>query len=54
MSWIRIGEASEIPVVDMRHYAIDDVKFDVSHPEDGWYATSDMCTHQDCSFLKVT
>lgn len=49
MTWIQVGEASDIFVGDMQHFYVEDVDLDVYHLEDGWYATSDICTHQDCS-----
>lgn len=33
----------------MKHFSVNGVDIDVYHLEEGWYATADMCTHQDCS-----
>ncbi|MCL6452957.1 MAG: non-heme iron oxygenase ferredoxin subunit [Alicyclobacillus sp.] len=49
MAWIDIGEESDIPVGNMRYYSIQDIELDVYHLEDGWFATADLCTHEDCS-----
>ncbi|MCL6443810.1 non-heme iron oxygenase ferredoxin subunit [Alicyclobacillus cycloheptanicus] len=49
MAWHQVCKDSDVPLGDMKNYSIEDVDIDVYHLEDGWYATSDMCTHQDCS-----
>lgn len=49
MAWIPVGVESDIPILCMKCFDIDDVELTVYHLEDGWYATADMCTHQDCS-----
>ncbi|GLG01171.1 bifunctional 3-phenylpropionate/cinnamic acid dioxygenase ferredoxin subunit [Alicyclobacillus hesperidum subsp. aegles] len=49
MAWVSIADESEIAVGDMKYFSALDVPVTVYHLEDGWYATSDVCTHQDCS-----
>ncbi|QSO50444.1 non-heme iron oxygenase ferredoxin subunit [Alicyclobacillus curvatus] len=49
MSWKTIGDISEIATGDMKRFTVDGEDITVYRLEDGWYATSDICTHQDCS-----
>lgn len=49
MTWHPLGNASDIPVGDMKCFSIEDTEIDVYHLDNDWYATSDLCTHQDCS-----
>lgn len=49
MAWSKIGPESEVSLGDMKLYTVDGIDVTVYHLKDGWYATADMCTHQDCS-----
>lgn len=49
MAWKQICNQSDIPLCDMKCFSVEDMEIIVYHLESGWYATSDMCTHQDCS-----
>ena len=49
MAWMDVAGVDEIPVNDMRKYTIDGVDILVYHTSDGFFATSDTCTHADCS-----
>ncbi|MCL6547290.1 MAG: non-heme iron oxygenase ferredoxin subunit [Alicyclobacillus sp.] len=49
MAWITVGPAEEISQGDMKCFWVDNVAVTVYHLNDGWYATSDTCTHQECS-----
>ncbi|MHB1685056.1 MAG: Rieske (2Fe-2S) protein, partial [Bacilli bacterium] len=52
MSWEKIGEVSELNVGDMKQYEIDGEVIAVYHLQQGWFATADTCTHQDCSLTE--
>lgn len=49
MAWVSVGDESEIAIGDMKCFSTLDDPVTVYHLEDGWYTTSDVCTHQDCS-----
>ncbi|MCL6517097.1 Rieske 2Fe-2S domain-containing protein [Alicyclobacillus sp.] len=49
MAWTAIGLAADVPLGEMRRFQWEDEFILVYHLEDGWYATSERCTHQDCS-----
>ncbi|KPV44057.1 Rieske (2Fe-2S) protein [Alicyclobacillus ferrooxydans] len=49
MSWQQVGRESDIAVRDMKSFVIQGEAITVYHLDEGWYATSDICTHQDCS-----
>ncbi|SIS78973.1 non-heme iron oxygenase ferredoxin subunit [Alicyclobacillus vulcanalis] len=45
MAWIKVADVAEIGVGEMKRVELpyDDVA--IYHAEDGFYATSDVCTH---------
>lgn len=49
MAWQQVGQELDIPVGDMKSFVVQGEAITVYHLEEGWYATSDICTHQDCS-----
>jgi nitrite reductase/ring-hydroxylating ferredoxin subunit len=49
MAWIPVGHESEVPAGNMKGFTIENVDLIVYRLEDGWFATADMCTHEDCS-----
>nr|NNM90365.1 Rieske 2Fe-2S domain-containing protein [Bacilli bacterium] len=49
MAWFELGEADSLPVGALRGFMADGLAVTVYHLEDGFYATADACTHEDCS-----
>ncbi len=49
MAWTLIAKESDIPVQECKYFVVDDVEITIYHLVDGFYATSDTCTHEDCS-----
>lgn len=49
MGWVHVGQQTEIPIGEMQKYIADDIEVNVYHLEQGWYATAEWCTHQDCA-----
>jgi len=49
MAWRQVGTESDVPLGVMKPVRIDDTEVTVYHLEDGWFATSDICTHQNCA-----
>lgn len=49
MGWKPIGREENIAAGNMQCVVIEDEPIAVYHLEKGWFATSDICTHQECS-----
>ena len=45
MAWTKVGTVREVPVGTMKQVTVDEEKIAVYHLEEGFYATSDVCTH---------
>ena len=45
MSWTKVASLSEVPVGAMKQVTIDDLDIAIYHTDQGFYATSDVCTH---------
>ncbi|GMA49554.1 bifunctional 3-phenylpropionate/cinnamic acid dioxygenase ferredoxin subunit [Alicyclobacillus contaminans] len=45
MTWMKVAKATDIAVGSMVRVDIEDNPVAVYHAEDGFYATSDTCTH---------
>lgn len=45
MGWVRVGTIAELPQGTMMHVAVEEDDIAVYHTADGYYATSDICTH---------
>lgn len=49
MAWTPVADESDMLVQDFKCFIVDDMEITVYHLDDGFYATSDTCTHEDCS-----
>jgi nitrite reductase/ring-hydroxylating ferredoxin subunit len=45
MAWIKVARVDEIPVGEVKFVDVEDEPIALYHAEDGFYATSDACTH---------
>ncbi|MFB5190358.1 non-heme iron oxygenase ferredoxin subunit [Alicyclobacillus fastidiosus] len=45
MAWIKVANASDVAVGAMIQLELEDDDLALYHLEDGFYATSDVCTH---------
>lgn len=45
MTWVRIASVEEIPLHSMKQFVLDEDEIAVYHIDEGFYATSDICTH---------
>lgn len=45
MSWVKVALIDELPVGSMKQVIVEEEEVAVYHLEDGFYATSDICTH---------
>jgi nitrite reductase/ring-hydroxylating ferredoxin subunit len=45
MTWVKVSTTREIPSGTMMHVVVEEEDITVYHTEDGYYATSDICTH---------
>lgn len=45
MSWIKAATVDEVPVGSMKQLVFDEEDLALYHVEDGFYASSDLCTH---------
>ncbi|WP_067931913.1 Rieske (2Fe-2S) protein [Alicyclobacillus kakegawensis] len=45
MSWIKVAGAAQIPTGHMMRVQVEDEDIALYHLDDGWYATSAICTH---------
>lgn len=52
MTWIPIGKEEEVSLVGMKRFTVEDMDIAVYHLKKGWYASVDLCTHQDCSLVE--
>ncbi|RIV26089.1 non-heme iron oxygenase ferredoxin subunit [Alicyclobacillaceae bacterium I2511] len=52
MTWIPIGKETEVPLAEMKRFTVEDTDIAVYHLNKGWYASIDLCTHQDCSLVE--
>ncbi|GLG02793.1 (2Fe-2S)-binding protein [Alicyclobacillus hesperidum subsp. aegles] len=49
MSWYRVCHSSDVAVGSVQGFSVNGIEVNLYHLEDGWFATSGICTHQDCS-----
>lgn len=54
MAWTQVANVEEIAVGEMKQVTIDDVDLAVYHLDDGFYVTSDVCTHASISLTGGT
>jgi 3-phenylpropionate/trans-cinnamate dioxygenase ferredoxin component len=54
VGWTKVASVAEIPVGGMKRVQIDDEDIALYHTEDGFYATSDICTHARVSLSEGT
>jgi 3-phenylpropionate/trans-cinnamate dioxygenase ferredoxin subunit len=52
MAWVKVAQAADIPVGSMRRVTVGEDDIAVYHLEDGFYATSDICTHASQSLTE--
>lgn len=45
MAWRKVALAADVPTGGMLRVAVEDDDIALYHLEDGFYATSDVCTH---------
>lgn len=45
LAWVKAASVSEVPVGSMKQLAFDEEDLALHHAEDGFYVTSDICTH---------
>jgi 3-phenylpropionate/trans-cinnamate dioxygenase ferredoxin component len=45
MAWIKVANVTDVPVGHMLYVDLEDDPVAIYHAEDGFYATSDTCTH---------
>ncbi len=45
VTWIKVANVSDLEVGDMMQVSLDEEDLALYHLEDGFYATSDVCTH---------
>lgn len=46
MAWVKAAACKEIRVGEMKQVIVNDVSLALYHLEDGFYVTSDLCTHR--------
>lgn len=54
MAWIKAASKDEIPVGGMKMIPMQDDDVALYHTADGYYATSDICTHASQSLTQGT
>lgn len=52
MAWIPVGIVSDLPVSQMKKVVVAGEDIAIYHLEEGFFATSDICTHADESLTK--
>lgn len=52
MSWVKVAQTDELPVGSMKQITVEDEDIALYHLEDGFHATSDVCTHASESLTK--
>lgn len=45
LAWIKVASVDELPVGSMKQVSFEDDDLALYHLEDGFYVTSDLCTH---------
>ncbi|MCL6548231.1 MAG: non-heme iron oxygenase ferredoxin subunit [Alicyclobacillus sp.] len=45
MAWVKVATVQDVPVGEMRQVVVNEDEIALYHAEDGYYATSDVCTH---------
>ncbi|MBX5435670.1 MAG: non-heme iron oxygenase ferredoxin subunit [Alicyclobacillaceae bacterium] len=45
MAWIKVAAVADVPPGTMKQVTVNEDEIAVYHAEDGFYATSDVCTH---------
>ncbi|TDY49564.1 3-phenylpropionate/trans-cinnamate dioxygenase ferredoxin subunit [Alicyclobacillus sacchari] len=45
MAWIKVAKVTDLAVGEMMQVALEDEDIALYHTEDGFFATSDVCTH---------
>lgn len=45
MAWLKVGNAADVPVGGMFKIELEEDDIAVYHLQEGWCATSDICTH---------
>ncbi|WAH35817.1 non-heme iron oxygenase ferredoxin subunit [Alicyclobacillus dauci] len=54
VAWVKVATASALAVGEMMQVEVEDEDIAVYHLEDGFYATSDVCTHASQSLSHGT
>lgn len=45
LAWIKVGHVTDIPITGMKQISLEDDEIAIYHLSEGFYATSDVCTH---------
>lgn len=54
MSWIKVGHESDLAVGEMKQISMEEDDLALYHIEEGFFATSDVCTHAAQSLSQGT
>lgn len=54
MSWVKVASTDEVPAGSMKQVTVEDEDIALYHAEEGFYATSDVCTHASESLTRGT
>ena len=54
MGWVKVARVSDVPVGSMVQVTVDEEDIALYHLEEGFYATSDVCTHAGESLTQGT
>jgi len=49
MAWLNVAKVAELPVGSMKQVTVGDDDIALYHLADGFYATTDVCTHASAS-----
>lgn len=49
MTWRPVAHEEDITAGNMKSFVIEDEPVTIYRLDDSWFATSDICTHQQCS-----
>jgi 3-phenylpropionate/trans-cinnamate dioxygenase ferredoxin subunit len=52
MSWMKVANTQDVAVGEMIHIEVEEEDIALYHLDDGWYATSAICTHASQDLTK--
>lgn len=54
MGWTKVSMVAEVPVGEMTQVTVEEDDIALYHTDEGWFATSDVCTHASATLTEGT